>query len=275
MHTPFFPAFRPRLAALGARVQHLRRQSLLHLDPLFGPFLPPGLLAQADEGANSRDRIYNIRRTFFGFLYQVLNPRCPCREVVRQIQALFALQGGRWVGEGTGGWCQARARLPWDILPRLRCAAAAHAEKAGQLWRGLRVKVIDGTSTSLPDTTQNQRAYPQPGGQKPGCGFPLLKLVGVFSLASGALLDYAKGNKHQHELNLLQKLLDQFKAGDLALADRGFNSYTLLALLLLHGAHSLFRLHQRRPADLRKGKRLGKNDRLMVWDKPQLWQRPR
>ena len=275
MHTPFFPAFRPRLAALGARVQHLRRQSLLHLDPLFGPFLPPGLLAQADEGANSRDRIYNIRRTFFGFLYQVLNPRCPCREVVRQIQALFALQGGRWVGEGTGGWCQARARLPWDILPRLRCAAAAHAEKAGQLWRGLRVKVIDGTSTSLPDTTQNQRAYPQPGGQKPGCGFPLLKLVGVFSLASGALLDYAKGNKHQHELNLLYRLLDQFKAGDLALADRGFNSYTLLALLLLHGAHSLFRLHQRRPADLRKGKRLGKNDRLMVWDKPQLWQRPR
>ena len=275
MHTPFFPAFRPRLAALGARVQHLRRQSLLHLDPLFGPFLPPGLLAQADAGTNSRDRIYNIRRTFFGFLYQVLNPRCPCREVVRQIQALFALQGGRWVGEGTGGWCQARARLPWDILPRLRCAAAAHAEKAGQLWRGLRVKVIDGTSISLPDTTQNQRAYPQPGGQKPGCGFPLLKLVGVFNLASGALLDYAKGNKHQHELNLLYRLLDQFKAGDLALADRGFNSYTLLALLLLHGAHSLFRLHQRRPADLRKGKRLGKNDRLMVWDKPQLWQRPR
>jgi hypothetical protein len=275
MNTPFFPAFRPRLAALGARVQHLRRQSLLHLDPLFGPFLPPGLLSQADEGTNSRDRIYNIRRTFFGFLYQVLNPRCPCREVVRQIQAHFALQGGRWVDEGTGGWCQARARLPWEMLPRLRCAAAAHAEKVGQLWRGLRVKVIDGTSTSLPDTAQNQRAYPQPGGQKPGCGFPLLKLVGVFSLASGALLDYAKGNKHQHELNLLYRLLDQFKAGDLALADRGFNSYTLLALLLLHGAHSLFRLHQRRPADLRKGKRLGKNDRLMVWDKPWLWQRPR
>jgi len=275
MKTPLFPAFRPRLAALGARVQHLRRQSLLHLDQFFGPFLPPGLLSQADEGLNSRDRIYNVRRTFFGFLYQVLNPHCSCREVVRQIQALFALQDDRSVDPGTGGWCQARARLPRDILPRLRCAAAAHAEKAARLWRGLRVKVIDGTSTSLPDTTPNQRAYPQLGGQKPGCGFPLLKLVGVFSLASGALLDYAKGNKHQHELNLLQKLLDQFKAGDLALADRGFNSFTLLALLLRRGAHSLFRLHQRRPADLRKGKRLGKNDRLMVWDKPWLWQRPR
>ncbi len=274
MNTPFFPAFRPRLAALGTRVQRPRRQSLLHLDQLLGPFLPPNLLSQADEGIHSRDRIYNLRRTFFGFLYQVLNPHCPCREVVRQIQALFALGDDRWVDHGTGDWCQARARPPRDILPHLRCAAA-HAEKAAQLWRGLRVKVIDGTSTSLPDTPQNQRVYPQPGGQKPGCGFPLLKLVGVFSLASGALLDYAQGNKHQHELNLLQKLLDQFKAGDLALADRGFNSYTLLALLLLRGAHSLFRLHQRRPADLRKGKRLGKNDRLMVWDKPWLWQRPR
>jgi hypothetical protein len=275
MHTPFFPAFRARLSALGCRVQHLRQHSLLQLDQLFGPWLPPGLLAQADEGANSRNRIYNVRRTFFGFLYQVLNPGCPCREIVRQIQALLALHASKGVDTASGAWCQARARLPWDILPRLRCAAAAGAEKAAALWRGLRVRVIDGTSVSLPDTAKNQRAYPQPGAQKPGCGFPVLKLVGVFSLATGVLLDYAKGNKHQHELNLLQKLLDQFKAADLVLGDRGFNSYTLLALLLLRQAHGLFRLHQRRPADLRKGKRLGKNDRLMVWRKPWLWQRPR
>jgi hypothetical protein len=275
MHTPFFPAWRPRLSALGRRVQHLRQHSLCHLDHLFGPWLPPGLLAQADEGANSRDRIYNVRRTFFGFLYQVLNPDCPCREVVRQIQALLALGAAWGVDAGSSAWCQARARLPWDILPRLRCAVAARAEQTAGLWRGLRVKVIDGTSTSLPDTTKNQHAYPQPGSQKPGCGFPVLKLVGVFSLATGVLLDYAKGNKHHHELNLLQKLMDQFKTGDLVLGDRGFNAYTLLALLLWRGAQSLFRLHQSRPADLRKGKRLGKNDRLMVWRKPQLWQRPR
>lgn len=275
MHTPYFPAFRARLSALGARVQCLRQQSLLQLDRLFGCWLPPGLLSQADEGPNSRERIYNLRRTFFGFLYQVLNPRCPCREVVRQIQALFALHERGAVDAGTSGWCQARARFPWDTLPRLRCAAAAHADRAAGLWRGLRVKVIDGTCTSLPDTLKNQRAYPQLAGQKPGCGFPLLKLVGVFSLASGVLLDYAKGNKHQHDLNLLQRLLNQFKDGDLALGDRGFNSYTLLALLLSRGAHSLFRLHQRRPTDLRKGKRLGKSDRLMVWCKPLLWQRPR
>ncbi len=251
MHTPFFPALRPRLAALGKRVQHLRQQSLAHLEQLLDPWLPPGLLSQNDQGPNSRDRIYSLRRTFFGFLYQVLKPDCPCREIVRQIQALFGLQGKTDVDEGTGAYCQARKRLPLDTLQRLRVALSAAAEKTAQLWHGLRVILIDGTTTSLPDTPKNQRAYPQPGGQKPGCGFPLLKLVGVFSLATGVVLDYAKGNKHHHELRLLQPLLDQFKAGDLAVADRGFSSYVLLALFDLRSVACLFRLHQARPADLR------------------------
>ena len=273
MHTPFFPAWRGRLGPMGRRVGQLRQHSLLQLDQLFGRFLPAGLRAQTEEGSNSRERVFTVRRTFFAFLYQVLNPECACREVVRQMQALFALHGGRRVDEATGGYCQARARLPWDILPRLRGAAAAQAEKNRQLWRGLWVKIVDGTSTSLPDTEVNQRAYPQPGGQKPGCGFPLLKLVGVFSWSTGVILDYVKGNKHQHELGLLRKLLPLFKPGDLVLADRGFSSYTLMALLLQQGVPSLFRLHQARPADLRRGRRLGKKDRLWVWDKPA--QRPR
>lgn len=272
MHTPFFPAFRPRLAALGRRVQHLRQQSLCHLELLLHPFLPPGLLSQADEGPNSRDRAYNLRRTFFGFLYQVLNPNCSCREIVRQIQALFALHNQDRLDENTSAYCQARKRLPLDRLARLRVAVAAAGQTMAELWHGLRPKVIDGTTISLPDTQKNQRAYPQSRSQKPGCGFPLMKLVGVFSLTTGVLLDYAKGNKHQSELRLLKGLLDQFKPGDLAVADRGFCSYVLLALLLRRGVHALFRLHQSRPADLRKGQRLGKNDRLFTWSKPN--QRP-
>lgn len=275
LHTPFFPQLRPRLAAFGSRVRQVRQQSLLRLDQLFGSFLPPGLLSQADEGANSRDRIYNVRRTFFAFLHQVLNPDCPCREVVRQVQALFALQesgASKKVTEGTGAYCQARGRLPLDSLRQLREGAGVTADKAASLWHGFVVKLIDGTSTSLPDTQENQRSYPQPGGQKPGCGFPLLKLVGVFSLGSGALLDYAKGNKHEHELRLLQRLLDSFKPRDLVVADRGFSSYVLMCLLLLRGVGSVFRLHQARAADMRKGQRLGKNDRLVTWQKP--WQKP-
>ena len=265
MHTPIFPAFRARLAPLGRRVHHLRQQSLCHLELLLAPFLPPGLLSQADEGPNSRERVFSVRRTFFGFLYQVLNPKCPCRQIVRQIQALFALHDQGRVDEDTGGYCQARKRLPLDRLQRLRVAVAAAGEKAAQLWYGLRPNLIDGTTASLPDTPKNQKAYPQSGSQKPGCGFPLLKVVGVFSLATGVLLDYAKGNKHQSELRLLKRLLDRFKPADLVVADRGFCSYVLLALLLSRGVLSVFRLHQRRPADLRKGKRLGKNDRLFTW----------
>jgi hypothetical protein len=197
--------------------------------------------------------------------------------VVRQIQALFRLHNLGPVDERTGGYCSARRRLPLDTLQRLRHAIAAHAEKllplGEQSWHGLYPKVIDGTTVTLPDTLKNQRTYPQSRSQKTGCGFPLLKIAGLFSLASGVLLDYAKGNKHQSELALLQKLLDHFKPRDLALADRGFSSYVLIALLLLRGVASLFRLHQARAADLRKGKRLGKKDRLFTWRKP--LQKPR
>src|SRR5437899_8691920 len=124
-----------------------------------------------------------------------------------------------------------------------------------------------------PFTPKNQRAYPQSREQKPGCGFPSMKVVGVFSLATGALLAYAKGNKHQHELSLLHRLLDQFKPGDLALADRGFSCYTLLARLRTKKVAALFRLHDARAGDLRKGKPLGKNDRLVQWRQPQNGQR--
>jgi len=257
---------------MGRRVQHLRQQSLCHLELLLGSLLPPGLLAQAQEGPNSRKRVFPVRGTFFGFLYQVFKPDCPCREIVRQTQALSALHDQGPVDEGTSAYCQARLRLPLDTLARLRVAVAATGEKAAPLWHGLRPKVIDGTTLSLPDTQKNQRAYPQSRSQKPGCGFPLMKLVGVFSLATGVLLGYAKGNKHQSELRLLKGLLDLFKGGDLAVADRGFCSYVLLALLLERGVSSVFRLHQSRCSDLRKGKRVGKNDRLFTWLRPS--QRP-
>src|SRR5438876_439402 len=109
MHTPFFPAWRTRLATLGRRVQHLRQQSLCHLELLLAPFLPPGLLSPVDDGPNSRERVFSVRRTFFGFLYQVLNPNCPCREIVCQVQALFALHNQGRVDENTSELIPSRA----------------------------------------------------------------------------------------------------------------------------------------------------------------------
>lgn len=267
--------WRARLAAFGLRAPSLRALPLPHIEKLFSHILPADLLAPAASGDNSRQRLYSLRGTFWGFLWQMLHPATSCREVVRQIQALFCSAGlSTPVDEGTSAYCQARQRLPLQTLQRARAAAADHAEKLlpqnQTRWRGWRPKVADGSTLSLADTPANQRAYPQLASQKPGCGFPLLKIVGVFSLASGALLGYAKGNKHCAELPLLFRLRQLFQSGDLLLADRGFCSYVVMALLEMLGVACLLRLHQGRPDDLRGGIRLGKNDRLVVWRKPQI-----
>jgi hypothetical protein len=275
MSTPFFPAWRARLAAFGRQARIASSKPLPHLEKLFGFLLPPGLLSQTEEGTNSRDRFYSVQTTFWAFLWQALNPKAPCREAVRQIQALHGLAGSdRHLKDNNSGFCQARARLPLDTLQRARKSAADHAEKLlSKPWHDWQPKVVDGTTLSLNDTPSNQAAYPQSANQTPGCGFPLLKLVGVFSLCSGALLGYAKGNKHQSELALLYRLRNLFQSGDLLLADRGFASYVLMALLELIGVPCVFRLHGSRPDDMRKGLRLGKKDRLHIWSKPA--QKPR
>jgi hypothetical protein len=129
METPFFFPWRARFSAMGRHVSLTRRQNLHQLETLFMPFLAPGLLSQTDEGSNSRERIYSLRRTFWGFLAQVLSPRCSCREIVRQIQALFALEDSGPVDEGTGGYCQARNRLPVDNLDQFKKGDLALADR--------------------------------------------------------------------------------------------------------------------------------------------------
>ena len=61
----------------------------------------------------------------------------------------------------------------------------AHAQEH---WMGRQVHVVDGTGITLPDTPQNQVDYPQPTQQKPACGFPVLKLVVLMSLATSCAM---------------------------------------------------------------------------------------
>lgn len=273
--TPYFPAWRSRLANLGRRLETLGRQPLLHLEKVFAPLLPPGLLSQRDEGPNSRRRLYTLSNTFWAFLWQALNPGSPCREAVRQILAHLGLHDVRpeAADPKNSAYCTARKRLPLETLQTARQAAATAAQKRlpsdQSQWLGHDVKVLDGTTLSTADTPENQAQYPQPSAQKPGCGFPLLKLVGIFSLLSGALLGYARGNKHKSELSLLRQLLDLIQPGDVLLADRGFCNYVLLALFQIFcQAHAVLRLHQSRQVDFRRGKKLGLNDALFTWSQP-------
>src|SRR5208283_3435917 len=94
MHTPYFPTFRSRLAALGRRTAQLVRQATLaQLQEHLRDFLPAPLLSAEEQGPNSRERIFSLRLTFECFLWQMLQPKTACREVVRQVQALFRLNG--------------------------------------------------------------------------------------------------------------------------------------------------------------------------------------
>jgi hypothetical protein len=171
----------------------------------------------------------------------------------------------------TSAYCQARARLSEATLEALQHQLAQRLEAnvpGDRLWRGRRVQVVDGTTCSMPDTAQNRGAYPQPSGQKAGCGFPMLKLVGLFSLASGALLHAVHGPVRVHEVQLFRQLWSQLTPGEVGLADRGFCSFGCLAALQQLGLDCVVRLHQARSLDFRHGKRLGKADRLLEWTKP-------
>ena len=273
-------ARRSQLEQVRAHTEQVRQASLSRLSEIFGAWLPSTLLAPSARGLNSRKRLYPLELTFWAFLSQVLSPGSSCREIVRKVQAWYAPQDGAQPDSRTGAYCQARARLP---LAQLQATHEHLTQKltaqnrAADLWLGRRVQVIDGTGLSMPDTAANQKVWPQPSTQKPGCGFPVVKLVACFCLASGALLHWVQGTLKDHDCRLLQKLLDCFQKGDVVLADRGFSSFANLAQLRARGVDAVLRLHQFRKLDWRSGRRLGPRDRVMRWSKGplqgQLWTR--
>jgi hypothetical protein len=280
--TPFLPGLSHRLFgrqrcsqldALRLQSEQWRQSSLSRLCEIFGPWLPAAMLSPTAKGNNSRQRTYPLNLTFWAFLSQVLSPGSACREVVRKVQVWYAPQD-KTPDSGTSAYCQARSRLPLIRLTELHQTLAAKLSArivSPDLWLGRRIKVVDGTGVSMPDTAANGKAWPQPSEQKPGCGFPVVKLVACFCLASGALLQWVEGTINDHDCRLLLKLLSSFKKGDVVLADRGFSSYASLATLLARGVDSVMRVHHIRKLDWRGGKRLGRRDRLVTWKKGQ-WQ---
>src|SRR5438093_804310 len=101
-------------------------------------------------------------------------------------------------------------------------------------WHGCAVKIVDGSGVSMPDTAANQQAYPQPGSQKPGLGFPVARLVVVFSLACGAVLAVAIGRikgPQSSETMLFHSLHATLERDDVVLADRFSCSSWEVALL--------------------------------------------
>ena len=272
--TPFFPLWRARLASLGRKTTHSLRQSTLgQFRESLSRFIPPALLVAQEEGPNSRERVFPLGLTFQCFIWQMLNPHTSCREVVRHVQTLLRLAGLMPIDDSDSAYVQARQRFPRQRLEKALHQTAQAADrrvgKGGRL-AGRPVKVVDGSTTQLPDTKKNQKRYPQPSAQKPGCGFPVMKFVVLFSLASGAVGNVIMGNLHNHELHLFRRLWDQLKTGDIILGDRAWGEFTTLAVLpRRRQVDVVARLHGARKCDFRKAQRLGKNDGLFTWTKSQ------
>lgn len=141
----------------------------------------------------------------------------------------------------------------------------------GWCWHGRAVKLLDGTTVSMPDTLANQEVFPQSREQKPGLGFPVARLVAIVSLGNGAVLDWAMGpcqGKGTSEQTLFRQLLEAFDSGDIAIADRYHCTYWTLAMLKARGVDVLMRQHAQRWHDFRIGKRLGRGDHIVQWPRP-------
>jgi putative transposase len=225
-------------------------------------------------GHQWRERVYLPWITLSLFLSQVLSDDHSSDEAVDRFQKSRSDQGLPPVSTETTSYCDARARLPegvfWELVRHTGRTIHDQADPSW-LFQGRPVKIIDGSTVVMPDTARNQAAYPQPSSQAAGLGFPIARLLVVFSLAVGTVLEAAMGRyqgKQTSELALLRMVIDQFRPGDIVLADRFFCSYWVIAALRARGVDVVVRLHQRRRADFRCGDRLGRGDHAVLWRKP-------
>ncbi|MBN4061528.1 transposase, partial [bacterium AH-315-G11] len=242
---------RSRQQIMAAELRQLKDKSFSHLGECLGKFIPSKYLHPTSSGALSRRRIYSKENTFWAFLSQVLNADGGCKEVVRKLQAFVVLKLNKQPSSSTAAYCKARQKLNEEELQSILRYTAKDARNAVDPKRlnGRRIIVTDGTSASMPDTDKNQEEWPQYSSQKPGCGFPNAAICACFNLHNGVLLSYELGNKKSHELPMLRKQWNTFKAGDVFLGDKGFCSYYDQSSFKDRGVDSIITLARRMPVN--------------------------
>jgi hypothetical protein len=258
------------------------RSSFLQQDGLpFADVLPEETVQQAfadaeADFAQDEENTYTPALTLWAFLSQVLHTQAmrSCSAAVARVIVLLVALGKDPCSSNTGAYCRARAKLPVAVLQRLTTDVADGCEQrlpTRWLWKDRHVYLVDGTTASMPDTPDNQAAFPQSNTQSEGVGFPIARMVVLVSLATAMVQGMAVGpyaGKETGETALLRELLDRLKAGDIVLADRYYCTYFMIALLQERGIDVVARLHQRRDFDFRRGQRLGNGDHIVSWTKP-------
>lgn len=222
--------------------------------------------------------VYTTAIMVWSFLSQVLGDGkdASCQAAVARVVSYCKLQGLEAPTQDTGDYCRARAKLSSAALRDLSCEVADEMEQASLpswLWkRKLHPKLVDGFTFTMPDTVKNQAKYPQQKAQKPGVGFPIARAAAILSLATACVMDLAIApyqGKETGESALLRSMLGSLASGDIAVMDRYYCSFMMIALLLGQGTHTCARKHHLRHSDFRRGERLGKYDHLIVWARPQ------
>lgn len=219
--------------------------------------------------------IYTPAVTVWVFLSQCLSPDHSCRDAVAKLINWRLAAGLNACSADTGAYCTARDDLAEEVCAQLvRDTGRRVDDEAPVEWRwlGRRVSSVDGSTVMMPDTEANQAEYPQMSSQLPGCGFPIARILVVFSLSVGTVLNAAIGpykGKQTGENSLFRTLHDTLREGDVVLADRYFSGWFDVALLRKRGVDMVVRKHQLRATDFRTGRRLGPDDHLVTWTKPQ------
>lgn len=241
----------------------------------FNVLTGPELLEQTEAHLpEHRERLYPPTVTLAMFMRQALNEDRLCQRAVNGWAAQRVAERLKANGVDTGAYCRARQRLPVEMVRALtRESGRLLSAKAlpGWRWRGRTVKLVDGSTISMPDTPQNQASYPQPSSQALGVGFPLARILAVICLSTGAVLEAATGpyeGAGNSELGLLRAVGAVFNPGDVMLADVFYCNYFIIATLQGTGVDAVFEQHGGRITDFRRGRQLGARDHCVRWPKP-------
>lgn len=222
--------------------------------------------------------IYTTAIMVWSFLSQVLRDgkEASCQAAVARVACYCQVLGLRTPSEDTGNYCRAREKLSCTAIRELSCEIAEEMEGKAEpkwLWKEkYHAKLVDGFTFTMPDTLKNQAIYPQQKAQKPGVGLPIARVAAIVSLATACMMDLAIApyqGKETGESALLRSMLGSLARGDIAVMDRYYCSFMMIALLLGQGTQTCARKHHLRHSDFRRGQRLGKFDHLIVWTRPQ------
>jgi hypothetical protein len=219
-------------------------------------------------------RVYKTSVTLWVFLSQVMSIHHGCVSAVAKLITYRVANGQAPCSAETGAYCIARDKLDEQSMQRLVTTSGQAIEAKSPdswLWLGHRVITADGATVTMPDTPENQEAYPQLSSQAEGCGFPIVRFVVLFALSTGVVLEMAMGRykgKLTHEVSLFRQIDEIIEEGDVFLADRAFAGWFEMARMMKRDAHVVVRKHQLRKTDFRTGIRYGKDDHSIQLDKP-------